>query len=293
MQALLDHYPDRHSALTLLTSVALRQRDFDKARRYLERILESYQDDPYQLSDTHASLANVALWDGDFSGEFDHLHRSLQYAQEAGDSNLVHRRYASIARSHLFLDQQDSALFYLRKAGEWASMFMLLTEPMYLVGMDKSLLPEAREKMDQAYSIISQRVPEEFLAIFADVKQSFDGYAQDDTAKVIAAYKSLVSRPGQEQTANFFQLGELQALTGDYAGAKETLSKLMPGGGNESASAFYYVQSVYYLGIAEQELGNTAQAIEYFNEFLEYWGDADLELEMITDARERVAQLTS
>ncbi len=293
VEALLERFPERHGPFVLLNSIALRQRDFDKARRHLQRIHDLYQDDPYRLSNNQASLANVALWEGEFLRELDHLHRAVQYAKQAGDSSLVHRQYGSIARTYLFLEQEDSALVYVRKSGEWASLFNLLTEPMYLVAMDKSLLPEAREKMDVAFSTISQRVPEEFLQLFEDIKRAFERYAQDDTAQIITAYQSLISRPGQERTANLFVLGELQALTGDYAGAKETLAKLMPGGASETASAYYYAQAVYYLGIAEQELGNSEQAIEYFNEFMEYWGDADRELEMVEDARERLTQLTS
>ena len=49
----------------------------------------------------------------------------------------------------------------------------------------------------------------------------------------------------------------------------------------------------YYLGIAEQGLGNEDKAAEHYRELLRYWGDADLELKQIKDARQRLARLTS
>jgi serine/threonine protein kinase/predicted Zn-dependent protease len=58
--------------------------------------------------------------------------------------------------------------------------------------------------------------------------------------------------------------------------------------------ASYPVQSVrvyYYLGLAQEELGRTQEAIKNYEEFLTIWKDADPGIEGLADAKSRLARL--
>ena len=58
--------------------------------------------------------------------------------------------------------------------------------------------------------------------------------------------------------------------------------------------ATYPVQSVqayYYLGLAQEELGRTDEAIKNYEEFLSIWKDADPGIEGLADAKSRLARL--
>lgn len=46
-------------------------------------------------------------------------------------------------------------------------------------------------------------------------------------------------------------------------------------------------------GRANEGLGLTAEAIENYSEFLKFWENADIQIKPITDAKKRLARLTS
>ena len=60
-----------------------------------------------------------------------------------------------------------------------------------------------------------------------------------------------------------------------------------------SNNAWRYLNAVYYVGRAEEGLGDTAGAIRRYQEVLKYWGEADIQIEPIREAKERLARLTS
>ncbi|MCK4301428.1 MAG: hypothetical protein KAW91_01570 [candidate division Zixibacteria bacterium] len=45
--------------------------------------------------------------------------------------------------------------------------------------------------------------------------------------------------------------------------------------------------------MAEEGLGNIPQATTKYREVLKYWGEPEIELDIITDTRSRLARLTS
>jgi tetratricopeptide (TPR) repeat protein len=51
------------------------------------------------------------------------------------------------------------------------------------------------------------------------------------------------------------------------------------------------VRAFYYLGIAHEESGHGEKAVEWYEEFLDYWGNADAELVEVEDAKQRLAAL--
>jgi hypothetical protein len=58
-------------------------------------------------------------------------------------------------------------------------------------------------------------------------------------------------------------------------------------------NAVQYVRSLFYLGETSIARGNESAAVGYYEGFLEYWGDADWDVQAVARARERLENLTS
>ena len=53
------------------------------------------------------------------------------------------------------------------------------------------------------------------------------------------------------------------------------------------------IESLHTLGVLEQDLGEFGSAREHFEQFLKHWGDADIPLKTVDDARERMKILNA
>ena len=54
-----------------------------------------------------------------------------------------------------------------------------------------------------------------------------------------------------------------------------------------------FVRLHYYLARAYQDVGRNSDAEKSYERFLHFWGDADVQIEEIKDAKERLARLRS
>ena len=54
-----------------------------------------------------------------------------------------------------------------------------------------------------------------------------------------------------------------------------------------------FVRSLYYLGDANLARGNETEAAMYYERFLDYWGDADWDVQAVARARQKLESLTS
>jgi len=82
----------------------------------------------------------------------------------------------------------------------------------------------------------------------------------------------------------YFESGDLEKAKKEY----ERITKLTAGRLGEGE---IYVKSFYMLGRIFEQQGNTAKAIEHYEQFLDLWKDADPGIAEVDDARERVAEL--
>lgn len=289
---LLEISPDDYAALGQLRTIAILQRDFDGAAEYLERIRKTNKDDPYRMSAYYTQLANLADWQGKFRTTLKHLFSALEWSEKTGDTASMVIDLEMIGMFHYRIGQPDSAMYYLEKAYAMSTMFQMFDYSLTAVEIDTALIPLARERFEQAAEDIKKRVPAEFWELFEILGEIFEGRCRADTAAIIAAHKELLSRPGQENTSNLYDLGKFQVLTGHYEEGLATLQRLITGP-RETTSAIYHLRTAYYLGIAHEGLGNTTEAIANYREILQYWGKPDIELNEIADTRKRLERLTS
>jgi len=284
--------PDDDVALSLLATIYILKRDFASAQDYTRRIRESHGDDPYLMIDHYRIAANLAGWKGMFKTALDHFFAALSQAKSTGDSAAITGRYYSLARHYANIDIMDSALYYAGEARKWAITFQKINYPLFMVSIDHRHAATAREMFKKYADEFKSKVPAEFWPILDIVEERFEGYCRADTATIIAGLEKLMSRPGQENTQNIEDLGRLLILAGEYERGKGILQKLISGR-LETTNGFYYLRAQYHIGRANENLGNTEEAISSYREVLKYWNEPEIELDEITDTRQRLRRLTS
>ncbi len=136
------------------------------------------------------------------------------------------------------------------------------------------------------------RLPGETWPLADAIEQLFMAYRKTDTASIIAAQLKIAELSPGSSDGSKREAGYLAVKTGRFEEGKKLLQSLTPGQ-SVSWSGFVFPMHHYYLGLAEEGLGNPQAAVKHYQEMLKYWAKPDLELPEIKDARARLAQLGS
>ena len=122
----------------------------------------------------------------------------------------------------------------------------------------------------------------------------FEAYCNVDTVAMIKAMEAMDAeqKTGMTGGGRERQIGTLKILTGDYAKGKELIQDYLTGP-DQGTSGYRYPYMLYIMGLANEGLGNTTEAIKNYQEMLRYWSNPEIETKEIKDARERLARLTS
>ena len=81
-------------------------------------------------------------------------------------------------------------------------------------------------------------------------------------------------------------------MAGEYEEGKNLLEKNVEGQ-FKTSDAYLFQMSTYYIGRALEGMGLEREAVDHYSDFLKYWSGADIQIEAIRDARERLSTLTS
>lgn len=292
-KSLLKIAPENVSALTSLTSAHIRKREFAEAEHYVEKLREYHSDDPYRMITYYRYKANLAFWSGRFMTGIGFLTNALDKAIETGDSAHVTVRYKALADNSLALGLSDSALAYGKNGYDWAVGFHNLGYPLLLVKVDPRNEPEARVLFEEAAENFRSSVPSELWGLMSILEDIFDARCESDTSRLIQAYEESVATPTETSTENLFELGMLRVLSGRYEQGIEVLKSLIAGGDEETSQALISLFSLYYIGVANEALGNREEAVANYREVLKYWDEPEIELKEIADIRERLKGLVS
>lgn len=291
-EGLLRIDPGNSSALILLTSVHVLQRNFEAAEGSAERIRENHANDPYLMRTYYGIMTNLANWRGRFNTALNYQIEGLEQARLTDDSAQVSSHCERMANFLIDLDMKDSAAVLADESSRWAVLFQKLNYPFLLVELNHDSVPEARELFSEALAEFKSKVPSELWEIGDILNEMFDALCRADTSAMIAAGERMIAMPNQRNTSNVLDLGELLVLTGKYAEGRELLQELISGP-SQTSLARYYLRAVYYIGMAEEGLGNIPQATAKYREVLKYWGEPEIEIDIITDTGSRLARLTS
>ncbi len=288
---LLDKLPGNSGALNTLSASYIIQRDFDQAEYYNELIKKYHADDPFQMLNYHKRKANLAFWRGNFKRGMDELFNGVKVVKKIEDSARIATEYTRIADFYDFLGRTDSALYYIDLAGKWAPLFQMLDVYLNRVKWDPGSESVVRPQITSTLEDFRSRFPRELWELVDRVQAMFDSYCNHDTATLIETNQYLLDNRNAGSSTRGYQ-GQLYVLTGQYEQGKKVLESLFSGR-HETTQAKTYLVARYYYGRAEEALGNTSGAVESYREVLRYWSDPDIELEIISDARNRLAELTS
>ena len=289
---LLNRFPQESAALNLLTTTFIRQRQFDSAAYYVEERRTRSSDDPYKMITYHQRRSNLAFWSGRFKAGMNELLESADRAIALGDSGQIWAAYNRIMNRYHYLEMDDSTLYYNTKANQYADLFQKIDFYLVSAQLDNTIVPGIRPEFEERVRNLRSRLPEEMWGLADEVLNLLNALGNSDTAAIIGSYKSLMENYTQENTENREIVGRLLVLSGEYEEGKKYLEQICTGD-DETTQARYYMRGLYYIGIAEEALGNSEAATEAYRELLKLWGDADIELEIVTDARSRLAKLTS
>ena len=292
-ESLLEILSENAGAITTLVSAHTRLRNFSEAMRYIEQLREYHSDDPYRMITYYQYKANLAFWSGKFTTGIGFTTDALNKALETGDSAYVSVRYQALADYSWTLGLSDSVVAYGKRGYDWAVGFHNLNYPLLLVTVDPGNEPEARVLLEKATENFRSSVPSELWGIMNAVENIFDARCESDTAKLVMAYEELIANQTERSAANLFEYGMLLVLAGQYESGKEVLESMVTGGDEETAQAIITLFSLYYIGVANEALGNSEEAIANYREVLKYWGEPEIELKEIADIRERLERLVS
>ncbi|MBD3403531.1 protein kinase [candidate division GN15 bacterium] len=286
-----DKFPRETGPLFALADVYLLDRKFDRVEQLLSRIPEQFADDPYRMRTYYNVMGNLALWRGKLDENIDWRHRALEEALKAGDDNLIWGSYNTLNSYFERYDQPDSALHYLRQSYKVANAFQRVNYPIDAVSLSPETVEEMRPLFERDSREFRKRLPTQMHVIADGVDSLFEAYARLDTAAIIRGIR-LIQSGQPNQTGNDFGLGSMLIMTGHFEEGRDILENRLQGS-EETTGAWNYLMSHYYLGIAEEGLGNRDEAVEHYREMLRYWNDADRQLDEIVDARRRLDRLTS
>ncbi len=291
-QALLDRYPTNSDAVLGLVRVDIHLRQFDEARRNVELLKTHHSDDHYIMADYYNQLANLNDWQGKFRTSLDDQFKSLEQLLASADSALISSKYGGIANVYDRFDMPESTVYYSFQSYKWGREMNSVNYPLMLAANDQSAVDSARILFREGMDNLKSRLPAEVLPLFDAVQNLFDGTVAADTATIIKAYQDLGESALGGGDANLRAAGFLCILTGQYQKGKDLIAPFAAGERMTSSGVVYPLVH-YYLGVAEEGLGNSTEAVNHYREMLKYWGKPEIELRQIKDARTRLARLTS
>ncbi len=244
------------------------------------------------MGDYYEYLARLHIWEGKFNNAIDNLKQSALYAEKTGDSLRMMRQYYDLSEYYFEFGFVDSAVAYAETAHKWTPERLILSYPLALIEFGAEYEEKARPVLDEGIRNLKIIFPQELWGLLDLLEASFNAQVQADTSGLIDNIRALAEEYDQGGSENTEELGRLLVLSGRYEEGLEFLNKITTGL-DQTTNAFYYIRSLYYIGMANEALGNTPRAISAYEEILRFWNKADIELDFVSDTRQRLARLTS
>lgn len=288
---ILKNHPGDATVLGQMSDIYIRERDFAKSRDCLEEIRKAHNDDHYLMNGYYIGMSDYSNWQGKFHAAMTYRFKALAEAKAVHDTSIVATSYIAIAEYYRRFGMPDSAYYYAKEGYKVASGIQRLDYPLTIVDLDSTHVAEAKPIFQVALNDLRARVPAELFDMADAIQEAFDARIAHDTTALIEAQKKIVEAIPGGISANRIELGSLMIEYRQYAEGLAILEQYVKGK-DQSTSGYRYPHLLYYIGVANQELGNVVEAKKNFTEMLSYWGKPEIELKEIKDARKRLAELS-
>jgi len=137
-----------------------------------------------------------------------------------------------------------------------------------------------------------KQLPSESLQRLLEHQQSgLLAHDRHDAAMAIRELKQAeeLARPGASNTPLIYELATAYLDAHDDGEAARRFERIVASGVLRAGDPLPYVRSLYFLGQVSDRKGDRAKAAGYYKQFLQYWGDGDLDRDRVADARKKLA----
>ena len=286
-----ERFPNNPDVLGSMARLAIRVRDFDRSRKYVEEIYRIRPDDVQWARNAEVLLGNLSNWQGHFREGLEHYRKAVGFAYAMHDTQTV---VASLSLLSVYMgrfEMPDSSMVYRKMAHDMSPPLNKMSYPVVAVSLFPERADEMRPILLKAEADFKRYTPRDLWHLTQLNLDIFEAYAAEDTVRLIAEYRKIQELPQSQRGDNAREVAVLLARTGGYAEALPLLEEAM-GKKSPTSAAWRYMNITYWMGVCHEGLGDLDVARQKYQEVLEYWNDADLQLESITGARQRLARLT-
>jgi len=288
----LDRKPDFYASRIKSGDMYLFKREYEDSKYHFSKLLAS-SDEDYR-SEGRFSLALIPQFQGKFQDALRMLEQGMEADVAEGYKGYSYpRKFGERAEIYASLGQFETAWVELEKALE--IHHEMYPEDSTSWRSFQVLLQVQLGRFDDAEKNV------EFLLAHADSQKTYgmykyhiaNGWLQMGKGNLDAACTEFEKAAGnsKEFHARFpLALAYLKAgRLGDSAREFENILRRYSKG--RATSPVWAVRVHYYLATAYEESGRHDRAIEQYEEFLGYWGDADANVSEVPEARDRLAKL--
>jgi tetratricopeptide (TPR) repeat protein len=179
-------------------------------------------------------------------------------------------------------------------------------DPLWTAGANAQMaLLEARRGNLEASSSFLERAREQIEDMPSRIRDRWETrsrgavlLARGDSAAAVPALKratELSPEGGFEDEQGlsqlWFDLAKAYLETGQDVEAEPWLRRLAEAGVERLQAPIQYVRSLYLLAELLERRGQTEEARDLYQRFLDHWGDGEIDLERVEAARERLSKL--
>jgi serine/threonine protein kinase/tetratricopeptide (TPR) repeat protein len=287
LEAARDIAPESFNVAASLAAYFAREGYIDSIRAVLG---------PFMTDTSHTSVG-AANWTwgsalylgGRFKDAFRQMHETVEVEKRYGDRLATARYLAGMARAYLGVEEIDSARAIWQRAYKLGPDQMKFSDLPYEIEARAGNLDGAQAIRDTLLSAAKQRVS---AARAQTLERTFDGWSAiilRDFKRALPAFFEARKLSGDPDDFSFL-IGQSYVETGQPDKAREELLRSL-NRYDPLGTGTQWLRSWYYLGRAQEDLGNRGDAIAAYRTFLKYWGKADRKLPEVEDAKSRLSEL--
>jgi len=280
--------PNSIYAIVNLVSFYARTGDWDSVKPILQPLMHDTSNSFFGVA--HRVWAGALFLDGHFRDAIREARHSVELEKTYGDSLAVVGHLLSEISMFLVLSQPDSA------RPVWQQAYRINPKD-----MAHSMVPARIELYAGDFiraRAIADSVARRSRGILSDKQikineSAFEGevaFHRGEWNKTIKAYE-YARKLAEDPNDYAFYIGRAYLETGEAGRAVKEFTQCTRRYDPLSPSS-YWIRSWYYLGRADEALGNRGNAVNAYRKFLSYWGGADIKLPEIVDAKSRLADLS-